>query len=210
MADILKVVLLSAGIVLLQFLSSNEIDAQPLQELFVSPTDGGECSREQNCHTLRMYLQDVEHYFRSNTTFHFLPGIHRVSWSESTSVIVRNISDLVLSGPSSETNLPLVSIECNSNLELCFSTVRKLTISNIELNKCGFNTTESVSPMVMKSPYERSRNSHLRLPAAIKIVNSHTVVLNSISVQNSYKYGMIGINVLGIFVITNSIFTNNT
>ena len=168
------------------------------------------CPREQNCRTLRMYLQDVEHYFRSNTTFHFLPGIHRVSWSESTSVIVSNISDLVLSGPSSETNLPLVSIECNWNLELCFSTVRKLTISNIELNKCGFNTTESVCPMVMKSPYERSRNSHLRLPAAIKMVNSHTVALNSFSVQNSYKYGMIGINVLGIFVITNSIFTNNT
>ena len=211
MADILKVVLLTAGIVLLQFLSSNIIEAQPLQEFFVRPTDGGECPREQHCHTLQTYLQDVGHYFRSNTTFHFLPGIHRVSWSNSTSVIVSNLSDLVLSGPSSDTDLPVVSIECNWNLEFCFTNVKKLTISNIELHKCGFSTTQSECPMVMK-PFHwgTSKNGHLMFPAALKIANSHTVTLNSVSVQNSYKYGMIGINVLGLFLISNSIFNNNT
>ena len=214
MADILKVVLLTAGIVLLQFLSSNITEAQPLQEFFVSPTDGGECPREQHCYTLQTYLQDVGHYFRSNTTFHFLPGIHRVSWSDSTSIIVSNISDLVLSGPLSDTNLPVVSIECNWNLEFCFTKVRNLTISNIELNKCGFSTTQSECPMVIKRfrsgmSTARLQFTHLTFPAAIKIANSHTVTLNSISVQNSYKYGMIGINVLGL-LIRNSIFNNNT
>ena len=210
MADILKVVLLTAGIVLLQFLSSNIIEAQPLQVFFVSPTDRGECPREQHCHTLQTYLQDVGHYFRSNTTFHFLPGIHRVSWSNSTSVIIKNISDLVLSGPSSDTNLPVVSIECNWNLEFCFTEVRKLTISNIKLNKCGFSTAQSVCPMVMKGFYGMSLSNHLTFPAALKISSSHSVTLISVSVQNSYKYGMIGINVLGLFVISNCTFNNNT
>lgn len=52
--------------------------------------------------------------------------------------------------------------------------------------------------------------THLTIPAAIKIKSSHTVTLNGVSVRNSYKYGMIGINVLGLFVISNSTFTNNT
>ena len=208
MADILKVVLLTAGIVLLQFLSRNNIEAQPLQEFFVSPTDGGECPREQHCHTLQTYLQDVGHYFRSNTIFHFLPGIHRVSWSNSTSLIVSDISDLVLSGPLSDTNLPVVSIECNWNLEFCFTKVRNLTISNIELHKCGFSTTQIIYPMNMNS--DMPTYPHLTFPAAIKIANSHTVTLNSISVQSSYKYGMIGSNVLGLFIISNCTFSNNT
>ena len=211
MGDFFEVVLLTAGIVLLLYLSSNITEAQSLQEFFVNPTDGGECPREQNCHTLHTYLQDVGHYFHSNTTFHFLPGIHRVSWSESTSVNISNISNIVLRGPSSETHLPLVSIECNWNLEFCFTEVTKLTISNIELNKCGFGTTQSVCPMVMNSfIITVVKFTHLTIPVAIKIKNSHTVTLNGVSVRNSYKYGMIGINVLGLFVISNSTFTNNT
>ena len=176
MGDIFEVVLLTAGIVLHLYLSSNITEAQPLQEFFVNPTDGGECPREQNCHPLQTYLQDVGHYFHSNTTFHFLPGIHRVSLSESTSVNISNISNIVLSGPSSETDFPLVSIECNWNLEFCFTEVTKLTISNIELNKCGFSTTQSVCPMVMNSfIITVVKFTHLTIPAAIKIKNSHTV-----------------------------------
>ncbi len=208
---IISVVLFFAAIILLQALPSQNITTQALQEHFVRPADGGQdCSREQPCLTLETYLQDVEYFFSSNTVFHFLPGIHIVSWPNATSAIINNVSDLILKGLPSESGNPFVSIHCNWNLEFCFQNVRRLAIRNIEFKQCGFSSSKSECPLIIKGFLTALRRiiPHLTIPAALKIADSHTVTLSNVSVWNSHNYGMIGI--LGLFVVSGCTFSKNS
>ena len=53
-------------------------------EYYVRPTEptNTSCPAGQSCHTLNhyiSYISDSDHYFKSNTVFKFLPGMHRIN-----------------------------------------------------------------------------------------------------------------------------------
>ena len=191
-----------------------KVRSQSEREVFtVTPDDTQEhCQSKYQCQTLQNYLQNVGYYFNSSTVIHFLPGVHVAHASEDISIIISNVTDLTLRGDLSELGRPAVSIYCNLSFEFCFVNVHNLVIENIEFRRCGFRKSDSECPMYIKGRLTAVMriNPQLTVPAALKLMSTHTVSITNVSIIDSYKYGMIAINTLGLCLISRSIFKNNS
>ena len=73
------------------------------------------CPDGHNCDTLLSYFDSGSAaFFLSNTTLHFLPGIHSAVSPEPTPLVISNVSNLLLTGPQvGPGDTPLATIVCN-------------------------------------------------------------------------------------------------
>ena len=157
------------------------------------------------CHTLKHYVQDIPYYFKSNTTFQFLSGHHTLSQT----VAVKGIHNLTLVGDEQFTsgllNLPTPSsqVHCNGSFGFNFSAIYKLFIGNLLISGCG---------AVLNSA--NASSSWFRAALSIGDVDNDgsifDVNISRVTVQNSTGYGLLGNNVYGKSIISNSNFIFNT
>ena len=86
-------------------------------EYYVRPTEPTDTSCPgQPCLTLSQYSNDSDHYFKSNTVFKFLPGIHHID----KHIQFKNVQNMSLESSSDQSDqYPHVEVKFNSDLEVC-------------------------------------------------------------------------------------------
>ena len=155
-------------------------------EFFIKPALSEDCGNKQPCLALSDYILDVDFYFTSHRTFHFLPGNHAVQSHEAISVVVYNIMNLTLTAKQQ------ASVVCEGNLSFSFINISNLKISNLEFVGCGLEKDEINE-----------------VQAAIKLNNTSTVLLRNLLIRESFGYGVFGFNVLGQSEVTGCRFYHN-
>ena len=152
---------------------------------YVKPSDVEYCPLHfQPCHILDYYVNNSN--MTSNSTFLFLKGLHIL---QSTAEIgnVTNLALIGVAGPEDS------KIQCEGTAGFYFWKLvpGNLTISNLLFSNCGGETVEG-------------------LPCGALILDTvlHLNMTNVI-VENSTGYGLLGYNLLGNTLITESVFRYN-
>ena len=149
---------------------------------YVKPSEAEECS--QPCHTLQYYVNNSN--FSSNSTFLFLKGLHTV---QSTADI-RNVHDLAFIGIADPKKC---KIQCQLPAGFYFKQMihGNLSISNLTFSNCGVKSVDG-------------------LPSGALVLDTvFDLNLTNVIVENSTGYGLLGYNLLGNPLITNSVFRYN-
>jgi len=157
-----------------------------------------ECHGYTSCLTLEECLKPSISCISSNAQILFLSGIHIVHSTKW--VTAKNISNVSIIGDGTN----VATILCRGMLSFIFIDAVNLHISGIEFVACGLE----IPHYVMKKITQKA-NPSLGPNAAISVVTVHSLVLDKITIRDSYGYGVLGVNVLGHSVINKCRFEMN-
>ena len=168
-------------------------------EIFVKPADTHDCDGNHPCHNLLEYVSHPQYYFTSNTTIHFLPGLHLLEQN----ITISGVKNLELVGSSFNASKgPNAMIHCNgTQVGLIFEDITKLKIQNMMIVNCGRSL-----PSNIWTPYTRKK---ITVFAALFVANVHTLTIAGVHIEASTGYGLLGLNVFGNSVVLNSKFYCN-
>ena len=164
------------------------------------------------CQEFKTYFNNIS-YFQSKTEFIFLSGVHLFDLGRVLSVqdimdvrlvgshyvtqrsVAENVKEYGFDPYGDDNNTTYLQsstiILCTSLSGLLFSNVTNLTLANLTILNCGKHSSVT------------SRK------ASIHIFSVHNLYMESMSVQNSTGYGLVGVNVLGESQILRSSFVGN-
>ena len=151
-------------------------------EYWVRPDSTSHCNTRQPCLTLSEYVQNTSHYFTSNSVLHFLSGNHTIS--QTTRVIVQHVQNISLVGSAGR-----ATVQCNGRLSFTFWKVDDLQISSIEFIRCGLEITDYYW-------YVHMFGYQVKVQVALLFVECSSVVLENVTVMESYGYGLLGYNMM--------------
>ena len=151
---------------------------------------------ERPCHDLSFYVRHHKHYFSTNTIFHFLEGIHTLDHP----LRIKSVSKLTLQGQGHivqgfhDTVKQSTSIITCNNLKggIVFDEGTHIVLKFLTIVKCGLS-------------YQKYK---LINAVSLVFIDSHTVTLESVSVQNSSGLGLYLFNTVNV-LIAKSTFANN-
>ena len=121
------------------------------RELYVS-TPNQQCPQDYNCSILLDYLQNVSATFTSNTTIHFLPGNHSAVLPQPTTLVVYDVTNLVLTGPKMNKNDSLPQIKCNFITQFHFRNTTNVTFRNLWFMQCGVIDQQTFKRSTVSTP----------------------------------------------------------
>ena len=155
------------------------------------------------CHTLSYYVQNTTKYFTSNTTFQFLSGHHYLNQT----LQVTDVHNLTLTGNEQFVQgwlglpVPSCQIYCNGSVGFIFDFMDKLVIANLLISGCGADVSieHTLAPWL---------HAALALGGTDK-GSIRDVNISTITIQNSTGYGILGVNIVGDSVVSNSTFMFN-
>ena len=161
--------------------------------------DAQDCDGNHLCHNLLEYVSHPQYYFTSNTTIHFLPGLHLLEQN----ITVSGVKNLELVGSSFNAYKgPNAIIHCNgTQVGLIFQNITKLKIQNMMIVNCGRSL-----PSNIWIPYTLKK---ITVFAALFVANVYTLTIVGVFVEASTGYGLLGLNVFGNSVVLNSKFYCN-
>ena len=168
------------------------------------------------CLTLEEYVEDAASYFTSDTTLLFQPGNHTLSTIGF--VEIWNVSNLSLVGVDSYTPgfkglpEPVSKIVCNGilfwNSGLAIINATNLRIESLSFSKCG-TYTEFLDDELLNVRNRSIFKMGAGLKAALFLVSVRSLVIVNVTVEKSFGYGLLGLNVLGGSVHGASFTENN-
>ena len=163
------------------------------RELYIIPDGFHDCQVNRTCSSILEYSENATHYFTSNTTVYFLPGIHSIN--KTMALLVSNVSNISLKGYDSQHP---IKIQCHGNAAFHFTNITNLSITNLQFIGCNYKDLE-----LIKDDFHGSSISALRFD------NIDSLVLMNVQVRHSYGYGVLAVNVLGKSVISSCRFYMN-
>ena len=165
----------------------------------MKPADTQDCDGNHPCHNLLEYISHPQYYFTSNTTIHFLPGLHLLEQN----ITVSGVKNLELVGGSLNASKdPNAIIHCNgTQAGLIFENITNLKIQKIMIVNCGQSL-----PSNIWTPYTLKK---ITVFAALFVANVHTLTIEEVHIEASTGYGLLGLNVFGNSVVINSKFYCN-
>lgn len=169
------------------------MDTVGARELYVIPDGFHDCQVNRTCSSILEYSENATHYFTSNTTAYFLPGIHSIN--KTMALLVSNVSNISLKGCDSQHP---IKIQCHGNAAFHFTNITNLSITNLQFIGCNYKDLE-----LIKDDFHGSSISALRFD------NIDSLVLMNVQVRHSYGYGVLAVNVLGKSVISSCRFYMN-
>ena len=168
------------------------------------------------CLTLEECAEDTGNCFTSDTTLQFLPGNHILNMTGF--VEIWNVSNMALVGVDSYTPgfkglpEPVSRIVCNGselwNSGLAIINATNLRIESLSFSKCG-TYTELLDDELLNVRGKSVFKMGVGLKAAVFMVSIHALVIVNITVEKSFGYGLLGLNVLGGAVYGASFTENN-
>ena len=171
------------------------------RELYVKSTPDQQCPQGYLCLTLLDYLHSTSATFTTNTTLHFLPGNHSAVWPHNMTLVISNVSNLVLTGPKlGPGESPQTSVWCNYTMQFHFRYITDLAIRNILFTECGTSHTTPEKEVIFTSSSPS---------AALQFNASKNVIIESVHVSWSEGYGVYTLNIVGHCLITNCVLTCN-
>ena len=174
------------------------------RELYVRSTPDQQCPHGHLCLTLLHCLHNTSAAFTSNTTLHFLPGHHSAVWPHNTTLVVSNVSNLVLTGPDvGPGESPQASIWCNYTIQFHFRNTTDIAIRNLLFNECGTSLAipgEDLFPSLFDG---------VDPPAALQFSTATNMTLEHVHIIWSHGLGLLALNSLDYCSITNCTISNN-
>lgn len=195
--------------------------AQVRSVWYVKPTTDSLCPAavpDEQCYTLPQILHNgtlAEIIFSSNTILAFLAGDHVLDFQSEAFLVIKNLENLTFLGSpevvSSRNQLsrPASRIVCQSSFAIAFVNISRLSLTNITLSGCGANITEELAVMASTTQAHAIHVIGPELKAALLLVNIKTFQMISCFVDNSFGYGLLGINVLEDSAVVSSVFYSN-
>ena len=176
-------------ILLLLLLTWLQFTCSEVRELYVSPDVSHSCPVNITCWSILEYFENATDNFISNTTIYFLPGVYSID--RTMALLVSNVSDLSWKSYNPQTP---VEIQCNGNAAFHFKNITNLSITDMQFMGCGFEELE---------------DNHDSSISALKFDGIDSLILINIQVRNSYGYGVLAVNILGVSVINGCRFYMN-
>ena len=176
------------------------------RELYVKSSPDQHCPQGYLCRTLLDYLHNISATFTTNTTLHFLPGNHSAVWSHNMTLVISNVSYLVLTGPDvaiGPGKPPQASIWCKYTMQFHFRHTTDLAIRHILFTECG---TSHITPEKGLFPDFFFSSSP---PATLQFNAARNVVIESVHITGSDGYGLLTLNMMGSCSITNCMLNYN-
>lgn len=172
---------------------------------YVTPNTETACPSTP-CHNLSYYTAFPQQwmYFRSNTTFQFLPGIHILDTDGL--VHISSVNNIALKGhPGHEVSPPESKIPfqpsskilCTKPAGFMFELVENLLIANLSFTNCGSSFND-------ECPNRAGFSS-----SALQFFEVTNLAISHVVVQNSTGYGMTSYNPSGSAEISQSAFLFN-
>ena len=174
------------------------------RELYIKSTPDQQCPQGYLCLTFLDCLHNISAAFTTNTTIHFLPGNHSAVWPHNTTLVVSNISNLVMTGPEvGPREPPQTSISCNYTMQFHFRNTTDFVVRNILVTECG---TSMVTPEeeLFQSPFDLPNP-----PAALQFNTAQNMTLENVHITWSHGLGLLALNSSGYCSITNCKLGNN-
>ena len=157
---------------------------------YVTPDD--DCCSDNSscdqCYNLQHYLLNVSKYFTAHTTLYFLPGLHYLH----TDLVIQNVTNISLIGIT--VNDGHTTIQCTGVYHIILSNINKLTIRNLVVNKCGYNTPPDV--IVVGPP-----GNSLSVVLTVQLYYCSYVTIINMEIINMMLYSMLILWVIQCFVI---------
>ena len=141
----------------------------------------------------------------SGMTLHLRPGLHTIS----NSTIVRNLANVSITG-ATETATERAIITCKESQGLAFFNISRLFLSRVTISNCGLSGEMLAE---MGSTLSAYVDLFIRIPSATKVAVfiglSENVGIFDVAVTNTTGIGLVGVNIHGDSIISNSLFANN-
>ena len=174
------------------------------RELYVKSTPDQQCPQGHLCLTLLDCLHNASAAFTTNTTLLFLPGNHSAVFSHNVTLVVSNVSNLVLTGPEvGPGEPPQASIWCKYTMQFHFRNTTDLAVRNILFTECG-TSLESPEGELFPSLVDLPKP-----PAALQFNTAKNMSLENVYIIWSYGLGILSLNSLGCCSIINCKLSDN-
>ena len=189
---------------------------------YVKPTPDSLCPQgvtAQRCHTFYDIFHDAtiaEAVFSPNTILAVLGGDHFLNFESEAFLAVRNQENFTLLGSQERTvspddiTRPVSRIVCVSRFAIAFINSSRILFANLTFSNCGANITADIANEALS--LDQANRVHFlgaERKTALMMLNVNTFQMVFCVVENSYGYGLLGVNVLGESTILRSTFYGN-
>ena len=176
--------------------------------IYVTPGEEDTCpNNAQQCYTFSTITRNPTHYFRSNTRIVFTPGNYTTNSTQS--VVIANVSNITLEGMGS-------TIQCIRGREIgfVFVEITDLSIANLCFYHCGTPLTEEVKLTIndvtdLSQLLLHSRDFYTKSSPTVYLIQVTHATIFKVNIYNSTGPGLLGFNVVGESLITQSLFISN-
>ena len=142
-----------------------------------------------HCYTLESALSQI----RSNDTLHLSSGTHTLS--DATSSVISDLSGISILG--NLLNHDKVVVTCTKGVGLSFVNVSGLTLSGFIVEGCSLSGSQAMITKVNHSDQFFSHPVGANFAGAIFIVYCSDILVENVTIQNSYGFGVVGWNLFG-------------
>lgn len=211
--------LLQVALVLASFMTAL---SQERSVWYVKPTPDSLCRLgvpEERCHTFSRILHNAtiaETIFSSNTILAVLGGDHILNFETEAFLTLRDLQNFTIlgspekvTGTTQLTRRPASRIVCVSRFGIAFINASRLSFTNLTFSNCGANLTIDLA---VEAFSKQTHGIHFFGPDqkdALLFINVQTFQMVSCVVDDSYGYGLLGVNILGESAVLRSVFYNN-
>lgn len=167
------------------------------------------CPPGRQCTDIATLLNKSEEYFTSNTKVVFLPEIYVIDTTLNVSIVIYNVSDLVIAG----SNQSKVIVQCHAHFNIIIIKGENVLISNIELLRCGGSVHHSnffkkvkieiYDHLRLSDKYRFPTTSAVAHYATIYILDSLEVSIENMTITNTIRrVTILTVNVYKHFNVT--------
>ena len=156
-----------------------------------------------NC-SLANSLDEALGSLSSDSTVSLSPGLHMIQ----TFNLIRDLTNIRISGNSTTSS---VTIECTAGVGLAFFNISGLVIENLNINRCELSGGEAISELrdvllgVVDGFFLIPNDTKL----AVFLGVCTNVTMNRVMIANTTGLGLMGINVMGEFSLSEVRFESN-
>ena len=102
-----------------------------------------DCPPQKNCTDINTLLSNAKRYLTSNTTVTIQSGDYSINHRKYKSLLIHNISDLIISGEGDETEQVnnTAVFRCHTDFNIVFVRSKNVQLSNLEFLGCGSQVT---------------------------------------------------------------------
>ena len=176
------------------------------KQFYVIPSSSTECPSDP-CYSLGDVVQNPSQYFVSNTAIKFLPGHHQTNITKDLSVLIKDVKNISMIGYNESSNSV---IHCTGSLGFAFINVTMLVIAKLSFAFCGAHFP---FPVEEKFVYLDDFVTKIHFTNESKVtfyfLQTSKVTISEVNISNSLGAGLLGINMLGLSNISQTVFTGN-
>ena len=179
------------------------------EHITIKPTGGDhhECEAYTNpCKTFSHYISNDPSIFNnSNTSIEFLQGAHNVGGYKEQHILIKGLHVINWYGDTSQRT----EIICLKGVTFVFADITILSIRDLQFFNCGHYLPSVLSEHVQHSRRKGPKSSYSKISATLVLANVISLHLERVNIQQSFGYGLLGLNILGQSQILSCSFLEN-